>query len=771
MTGTSVTEHDGNTTRPYNVVRMSGITLADWLRAQDDVALVALLRARPDLATPPPADMSVLATRVGTRASVARACEDLDTFTLAVLEGLVVQGADTEPVALATLAEVLGPDVKPKPLKQAVAKLRSQALLWGEDDALSIPPVTREAFGSYPGNLGRATGQTYDLSGITEGEQRVLQKLAAGPPIGDTKDASRVVPLDKAETPVQRLLARNLLLRRDPGTVELPREIALQLRGDRPLGPIQVTEPKPKTSTLQQTSIDATGGGEALELVRHVEKLIAGWSAEPAPVLRTGGLGVRELRKAAKDLDVDERRAALLIELVVGADLVANTEAAEPEWVPTTKADVWLAATAEVRWATLAHAWLELPRLPALIGRRDEKDKLFTPLADEVRRAQAPRDRRWVLEALGAFPKGTAIANPADLAALLGWRAPRRGGRQRDELVRWTVEEGTAVGVLALGAITTAGRVLLDEGPGHAAKTLGEALPEPLDHVLVQADLTVVAPGRLEPDLADEMAIVADVESAGSATVYRISETTVRRALDSGRTADELHELFKMRSRTPVPQSLTYLIDDAARRHGRLRGGAAGSFLRCDDPVLVSEVLAHPEAARLELRRIAPTVLVSPLPLADVLEGLRSAGFAPAAEGPDGQVLDLRPGGRRTTPRQRSARKPASPAVPADERLGELVRLVRAGDRAAATPRGERISVPGHLGAGPSATLSLLQQAARARRRVLVGFVDSHGTAAQRVIEPHVVGGGVLEGYDHSYGEVLRFPLHRITSAALVDES
>ena len=771
MTGTSVTEHDRFTSGPYTVVRMSGITLADWLRAQDDAALVALLRARPDLATPPPADMSVLATRVGTRASIARACEDLDTFTLAVLEGLVVQGADAAAVSLATLAGLLGPDVKPRPLKQALTKLRSLALVWGEDDAMSIPPVTREAFGTYPGGLGRATGQTYDLGGITDGEQRVLQKLAAGPPIGDTKDASRVVPLDRAETPVQRLLARGLLLRRDPGTVELPREIGLQLRGERPLGSIQTSEPKPRTTMRGQSSVDATGGGEALELVRHVEKLIASWSVEPAPVLRTGGLGVRELRKVAKDLDVDERRAALMIELVAGADLIANTEAAEPEWVPTTKADVWLAAGVEVRWATIAHAWLELPRLPALVGRRDEKDKLFNPLGDEIRRAQAPRDRRWILETLGALPKGTAIADPADLAALLAWRAPRRGGRQRDELVRWTVEEGTAVGVLALGSVTTAGRVLLDEGPGHAAKALADALPAPLDHVLVQADLTVIAPGRLDPDLADELAVVANVESAGSATVYRISEATVRRALDSGRTADELHELFRTRSRTPVPQSLTYLVDDAARRHGRLRGGAAGSFLRCDDSVLVSEVLAHPEATRLELRRIAPTVLVSPLPLADVLDGLRSAGFAPAAEGPDGQVLDLRPGGRRTTPRQRAPRKTASPPVHADERLGELVRLVRAGDRAAATPRGERVNVPGHLGAGPSATLSMLQAAARARRSVLVGFVDSHGTAAERVIEPHVVGGGVLEGYDHSYGEVLRFPLHRITSAALVDEA
>lgn len=747
---------------------MSGITLADWLRAQDDATLVALLRTRPDIATPPPADMAVLATRIGTRASVARACEELDTFTLTVLEALVVLDADTAPVSLNTLTELL--QLKPKQVKQAVQRLLGRALAWGEDALLCVPPVAREAFGQFPGGFGRSTGQLVDLTGVTEAEHRVLQTLSAGRPIGETRDAARLVSLEHAETPIQRLLARGLLIRRDPITVELPREVALVLRGDSPMGTIQITEPKLRIRDLAPSDVDATGGGEALELVRHVETLIASWSAEPPPVLKAGGLGVRELRKVAKDVDVDERRAALLVELVVGADLVGNSDATEPEWVPTTKADVWIAANAENRWATLAQAWLDLPRLPALVGRRDEKDKLVNTLADEVRRQQAPRDRRWVLDAVAALPPGTSIPDPAALATVLGWRAPRRGGRQRDELVRWTFEEATAMAILAHGAITSAGRVLLDEGPGVAAKQLAESLPAPIDHVLVQADLTVIAPGRLEPELADEIKLVADVESAGSATVYRVGEHTIRRALDAGRTAGELHELFRKRSRTPVPQSLTYLIDDTARRHGRLRGGAAASFLRCDDLALVSEVLAHPAAHQLELLRIAPTVLVSPLPLADVLDGLRSAGFAPAAEGPDGRVLDLRPGGRRITPRARAARRPLSPSVPGDEQLGELIRLVRAGDRAAATPRGERISVPANLGAGPSATLSLLQQAARARRSVLVGFVDSHGTAAQRVIEPTIVGGGVLEGFDHSYGEVRRFPLHRITSAALVDE-
>ncbi|NUS62553.1 MAG: DNA-binding protein, partial [Saccharothrix sp.] len=371
---------------------MSGTTLAEWLRAQDDSALVALLRARPDLATPPPADTTVLATRIGSRASVARACEDLDTVTLTVLEALLVLDADLAPVSRSAVQELFGETDISRPLDT----LRARALLWGGDHALSTPPASRDAVNPFPCGLGRSVPRLADadLSALDPDEHRVLQTLAAGPPVGQTKDAAHVVSLANARTPIQKLLARGLLVRRDAQTVELPREVGLKVRGDRPLGAIQTTEPPLTTFRRDPSDVDHTGGGEALALSRHVETLLKSWSEEPPAVLRSGGVGVRELRKLAKDLDVDERRAALLVELVVNAGLVADTEGVEPEWVPTTQTDAWLVAAPEHRWATLAQAWLDLPRLPGLIGQRDDRDRLLNPLAPELNRPGAPRDRK-----------------------------------------------------------------------------------------------------------------------------------------------------------------------------------------------------------------------------------------------------------------------------------------------------------------------------------------------------------------------------------------
>jgi len=142
-------------------------------------------------------------------------------------------------------------------------------------------------------------------------------------------------------------------------------------------------------------------------------------------------------------------------------------------------------------------------------------------------------------------------------------------------------------------------------GPRRRGRGDDACAPKPIDHFLLQADLTVVVPGPLERDLAEQLATVATVESAGAAMVYRISEQSIRHAFDVGKTRDWMRALFTKHSKTPVPQGLTYLIDDVARRHGQLRIGMAASFVRCEDPALLAQAVAAPAAEQLQLRALA----------------------------------------------------------------------------------------------------------------------------------------------------------------------
>ncbi|MDL5157547.1 helicase-associated domain-containing protein [Actinomycetospora termitidis] len=768
-------------------------TLLEHLRAQDDATLGALLRARPDLALPAPADTGVVATRAGVRTSVGRACEDLDALHLAVVDALLVAEADQAPVDPADVLDLLGADVAREVGRAALGRLRTLALVWDADRddgsaGLRAVPALRDTARRHPAGLGRPAPDGSVLrekdpaavmAGLPDDERAVVDALDREGPVGRSRARD-----GDAGNPVSRLLEAGVLRRVDDETVELTREAGLGLRGERPLGPVVATDPMPAPAAHDPATVDATAAGEALETVRRAEGVIAAWSAAPPAVLRSGGLGVRDLRKLAKVLDVDETAAGLLVETLAAASLVAVSEDADAVWCPTTTADRWLAAPPETQWVALARAWLEMPRQASSIGQRDSMDKLVGPLSDEVRRPWAAQVRRRVLARLAEFDDGDGPASVDDLVTSLAWRAPRRGGRMRDELVRATVREATALGVVALDAITTAGRELLrvprrpdDDPDASAAAALRPAMPEPVGHVLLQADLTAVAPGRLEPELAAAMDRVADVESAGGATVYRISEGSLRRALDLGWTAAEVHALFAERSATPVPQGLTYLVDDVARRHGRLRGGSAASFLRSEDEALLAEVMALPAAGAMELRRLAPTVVVSSAPLAELMDALRAAGLSPVAEDADGGVLDLRPRGRRTAPRRPDrAGANGSPSLSEDQ-VSALVAQLRAGDRAATASRGAA-TVPGSTRQTASATVAVLADAARTGRTVWIGYVDAAGTASQRVVRPLRVGGGLLEGTDAAVGSedtgpgsAVSFALHRITSVSVLTET
>jgi hypothetical protein len=278
------------------------------------------------------------------------------------------------------------------------------------------------------------------------------------------------------------------------------------------------------------------------------------------------------------------------------------------------------------------------------------------------------------------------------------------------------------------------------------------------------------------------LALVADAESRGGATVYRVTPDSVRRALDAGFTAAEVHALFRRRSRTSLPQTLEYMIDDVARRHGGLRVGNAGAYIRGEDEALMNEVVTDRRLVSLSLRRLAPTVLASPYSTARVLEALRDAGYAPVPEDATGAAVLSRPksprGPARPAPRGARSDDFDPPSLPAP-RLAGVVEQIRLGDRLARAARRSPLTralvdaegAPLTSSQAHTQALSVLQQAMREQARVWVGYVDAHGSSASKLVRPVSMGAGYLRAEDDRTQMLHTFALHRITSAVPEDKA
>jgi len=741
-------------------------TLADQFQSWPDERLDRLLRERPDLATPAPHDSAHLASRTATRSSLSRALDRLNRLELSVLDALVVGGQTTSAGLIRIVA------AEPAAVTAAVERLVDLALVW--DAPGGLRPLTGVADGLAGAAAAGVSGlrpladgasvadATTRITELSPAARALLDHVDAQGGTGSTGTADRVVRPDQATTPVEELLARRLLVPRGDGLVHVPGEVGLALRGGR-----TTHEPVDDVPTLATTArpaelVERTASGAAFETVRRVELLLDQWGTSPPGALRSGGLGVRDLKASAALLHVDEQTAALLVEVASAAGLLAQGLAADGDggWLPTDAFDAWSGRSVAERWADLASAWLSSPRMPGLVGTRDQAGKAANALSPELASTFQAESRQMALAAWATLPDGEVLASGTglpSLVALVAWRRPRRP-RSRDRQVAWAVTEAELLGVAGLGGLSAHGRALATGDQAGAVTALAPLLPAPVDHILLQADLTAVAPGPLETSVARTLHLLADVESRGGATVYRFSASSVRRAFDAGWSAAEAHEFVAAVSRTPVPQPLTYLIDDTSRTFGTLRVGHAEAFLRADDEAVLTELIHHPKAGTLGLRRLAPTVLISTVPVDVLLPRLRDLGTGPVVESADGTVRVARPDLLRArSPRGRRA--PGQQVVRETSQVTAAVAALRAGDRTADFRPSQAVEPT-----SPSGALAVLRDAVETHTSVLIGYVDNHGSTSERMVDPITVEGGHLTAHDQRSNDTRTFAIHRITS-------
>ncbi|WP_155339758.1 helicase-associated domain-containing protein [Acrocarpospora corrugata] len=783
--------------------------LIAWLTTLDEDRLARVLANRPDaIAAPWPRRLDALAHRLGNTFAVMEVMRGLPLPPLELLQAcLVIGGKPTED----ELARFLG--VSTSEVIPWLDRLYDCALAWpGQDGrihlaeavarwwtapcglgeplstyldswmlnteglrricrALGLPPQggKRQMVARATALLGDPERLTDLVSGAPDGTVGVLDDFAWDGPVRSV-DGNRFL---NAGTPEQWAADRGLLFRTQWDVAEMPREVALALRGPEYHGPFTPYPPDLATIAVDRDAVDYAMCLAAPHVLDRATALLENTDKTPLPLLKNGGVGVREVRRVAKETGCSEEETRLLLEVAAVARLVALDESVGG-LVPTDRFDTWRLEDAPARLRTLLAAWWRMER--SSLRRVDGRYPAV--LGDDPSGETIARIRWAVLGALTEVPDGYAFATLQELVQSVHWRAPLLDRELLAECAPGILEEARLLGLAAHDSLTDLGRALgaLGQVAGNEnddtvpeveydpvlAERSTRALASAQRTALFGADLTAVVTGPPAAELASLLDRVAERESKGAASVWRFSPASVRRALDAGAGADAL--LDQLAQVGTLPQPLIYLIRDVARRHGEVTVTTVGCIIQGSDPALLAEIAGHRRLAKLGLRLLASSVLASAAPADRTLAALREAGYAPVPVNDTGEIeirrepqsgrLILLPGGRvaELDPLPLLTEPPPDP----HEHAKRLITT-----REEAKQNGQTWALIGRMATRlPTAEQSLLGFVVDRGVRALITLSDGV-TATVSHGELH---SGVLDAWCEEAGDYLEFPLNEIAS-------
>ncbi|MBC7517910.1 MAG: helicase-associated domain-containing protein [Microbacteriaceae bacterium] len=488
----------------------------------------------------------------------------------------------------------------------------------------------------------------------------------------------------------------------------------------------QPPTPLAAVSETDSRIVDRVAAERAFAVTSEMTEFLLELEREPARELAKGGITLPDSKRLANAMSTDLDGVPRVLAIAGNAGLTAREGGS---WLITDAGGAWLLESSGRRWQTLAAGW----------------------------HAQLPTDIRSLLNERQHVLWGHGLREFVD------WLYPA-GGERIDERVTAYTRDAEQLGITANLAPSGPGALLLGEGPDAASRAMAALFPTEVEHVYLQHDLSVVAPGPLAPSIDYRLRSMADVESRALASSYRISTATLNRAMAAGETAESLREFLSGISSTGMPQPLDYLITETARRYGLIRVGEfddgaainpggphdeqARSYIRSNDDALLGTLLVDQTLAVLGLRRISGTMLHSRVALDTVFWAISDARYPIAAEDAEQSIVSLR--------RRRHAR--GVTAVGANPIL-DLIERLRIGSEAQPDE-----SMDAWLG-------RQLDTAIRTRAALTVTVSMPNGTIVDYQLEPTSVAGGRLRARDRRSAIERTLPLSRITAIAPAADS
>ncbi|GAA1158209.1 helicase-associated domain-containing protein [Ornithinicoccus hortensis] len=833
-----------------------------WLDSRTDEQLQFLLEARPDLRRGAPLlGLEDLARRLESPWSVSTILMELPSPAVEVMEA--VTALDTR-ASLPRLSALLNDggrdgDEHRRAVLHWLHVLESLGLVWPTDDGwtpnvaahqvlinplllgppvsvlaqgLTVAGLTRlySAFGASPPT--RKAELLAGLDALYADPSRIRQQVAlAPPPVVDslTREVDRLarasasgvrslVKDDEPWTPeAQRRFGEEVRMNQwavDAGLafteggstysysyapVRYPAEVLLALAPPSYRAPFHPEPPPLQTAAVSEARTERDSAAAVTAALAAQMAVLEQTLRTPLKLLKSGGVGARELTRVAKAVGVGTAEARLALELGaslrfydLGPDLRAGEEF-----------EAWRSGSPAERATDLLLTWWRETAPPT--RERDDDGKARPALLRQDGAGLPPAV--LVTRPLAGLEDDAAVTGPEPVLDQIAWAHPLTAFDPQDLRCAW--DEAALFGVIRDGRLTRLGRALLTGDRETVRAVLEDLLPGESREVLFGSDLTVVVPGSPGAAVVDLLDTVAVRESHGVGATWRVSEASVREALDRGYPVDVLLAELREVAGGPLPQPLEYLLRDVERRHGRVGVRPAACVVVSEDESLVAELAATKVLRSLGLTAVAPTVLVAAQDVPTTLAALRKAGYLPVEQDAGGaRMVEVRsrgpvaergpeptgteapspdesdtppPGDEDGTGHPSEAdfaallesvtgptHPPGAPRRPSyrREEPAELVARLRAGD-----PPPHAVVDPGVLSQveGWSRQLSPeevrhLATAVAAGDDVLIRYRNENGNETHRRVSGLQVSGGYLTGYCHLRKDDRYFRLDRILS-------